>query len=61
MDTAILDEVGHDFLGPSCRKGNYFKLPKDGTYRLVVNFDNAAEPGPYRFVFQGGQVPIPTD
>ncbi len=56
MLTTILDPEGHEFLGPSCRKGNYFKLPKDGTYQLVVNSWNAAEPGPYHFVFQGGKL-----
>ena len=56
MLTGILDPEGHDFLDPSCRKGNYFKLPKDGTYQFIVNSWNAAEPGPYHFVFQGGKV-----
>jgi hypothetical protein len=56
MLTSILDPEGHDLLGPMCRKGNYFKLPKDGTYQLVVNSWNAAQPGPYHFVFQGGKL-----
>jgi hypothetical protein len=56
MITTILDPEGHEILGPGCRKGTYFKLPKDGTYQFVVNSWNAAEPGPYHFVFQGGKL-----
>lgn len=59
MITSILDEAGHDTLGPSCRAGTYYKVPKDGTYRLVVNSDNSPEPGPYQFVFQGGKLALP--
>jgi hypothetical protein len=56
MFAAILDPEGHEMFGPNCRKGSYVKLPKDGTYQLVINEMNAAEPGPYHFVFQGGKV-----
>ncbi len=55
MVTVILDPEGHDTLGPSCRKGTYYKLPKDGAYQLVINAGNTGEPGPYHFVFQGGK------
>jgi hypothetical protein len=57
--TIILDPAGHDFLGPSCRTGTYWKVPKDGTYQLVVNggeWAHAPVTGPYHFVFQGGKL-----
>jgi hypothetical protein len=57
--TIILDPEGHDFLGPSCRTGTYWKVPKDGTYQLVVNggeWAHAPVTGPYHFVFQGGKL-----
>ncbi|HEY6938728.1 MAG TPA: VWD domain-containing protein [Terriglobales bacterium] len=57
--TIILDPAGHDFLGPSCRTGTYWKVPKDGTYQLVVNggeWAHAEITGPYHFVFQGGKL-----
>jgi hypothetical protein len=56
MITEIMDADGHEVGGPVCRKGTFSKLPKDGTYQLIINVWNAAEPGPYQFVFQGGQV-----
>ena len=57
--TAILDPEGHSILGPSCRTGTYWKLPRDGTYQLVVNsgeWAHAEAIGPYHFVFQGGKL-----
>ncbi len=55
----IIDPDGHDALGPSCRTGDVFKVPKDGTYQLVVNggeWSHAEVTGPYHFVFQGGKL-----
>lgn len=57
--TSIIDPDGHDILGPSCRTGTYWKLPKDGTYQLVVNggeWAHAKITGTYHFVFQGGKL-----
>jgi hypothetical protein len=57
VHTIIIDADGHDVLGPSCRAGTYYKLPKDGTYQLIVNGGEWAHgeiTGPYHFVFQGG-------
>jgi hypothetical protein len=55
MITEIMDAEGHEVGGPICRKGTFSRLPKDGTYELIINVWNAAEPGPYQFVFQGGK------
>ncbi len=57
--TTIIDPGGHDSLGPSCRAGDAFKVPADGTYQLVVNggeWSHAEMTGPYHFVFQGGKL-----
>ena len=56
MITEIMDAEGHEVGGPVCRKGTFSTLPKDGTYELIINVWNAAEPGPYQFVFQGGKL-----
>lgn len=56
MLVSVYDSQDREIGGMGCRKGTYFKVPKDGTYQLVINSDNAAEPGPYRFVFQGGKL-----
>ncbi len=56
--TSIIDADGHDYLGPDCRTGTYWKVPQDGTYQLVVNggeWTHSEVTGPYRFVFQGGK------
>jgi hypothetical protein len=55
MLTSIMDAEGRDIGGPVCRKGTFMKLPRDGTYQLIINVNNATEPGPYQFVFQGGK------
>ncbi len=59
--TSIIDPDGHDFMGPSCREGTYWKIPKDGVYQLVVNggeWAHAAVTGSYHFVFQGGKLAL---
>jgi hypothetical protein len=58
MITDIIDPEGHDLLGPGCRVGTYYKLPENGTYQFVINSTDAAEPGPYHFVFQGGKLAV---
>jgi hypothetical protein len=52
--TDIIDPEGHDFLGPGCRVGTYYKLPERGTYQLIINSMDGG-PGSYHFVFQGGK------
>ncbi len=62
VQTEIVDPDGHDVLGPSCRVGTYWKLPKDGAYQLIVNGYESAHgdvTGPYHFVFQGGKASLP--
>ncbi len=62
MSTVIYDPDGHDHLGPFCRVGNYFKLPKTGNYKMVVNgLDAAQDFGKYQFVFQGGKLTPPKE
>jgi von Willebrand factor type D domain len=56
LAVSVYDAQGHDFLAPSCRTGTVFRMPKTGTYSLVINSDQASEPGPYHFVFQGGKI-----
>jgi len=56
MVVDVFDSEGHQYLGPNCGKGNYFRIPKDGAYQLVINADNAPNVGPYHFVFQGGKL-----
>jgi hypothetical protein len=56
MVVDIFDSEGHQYLGPNCGKGNYFRIPKDGAYQLVINADNTPNVGPYHFVFQGGKL-----
>jgi hypothetical protein len=56
MLVSVYDSQDREIGGMGCRKGTYFKVPKDGAYQLVINSDNAAEPGPYHFVFQGGKL-----
>ena len=56
MITEIMDAEGHEVGGPVCRKGTFSTLPKNGTYQLIINVWNAAKPGPYQFVFQGGKL-----
>jgi hypothetical protein len=52
MFTGIVSAEGWDALGPGCRDGTVFKIPKDGTYQLLVNYGDRG-PGTYQFVFQG--------
>jgi hypothetical protein len=52
MFLSFVDADGHDFLGPICRQGFASKMPRSGTYTLLVNSDDGG-PGPYHFVFQG--------
>ena len=41
---------------PGMPQGTFSTSPKDDTYELIINVWNAAEPGPYQFVFQGGKL-----
>ena len=62
VHTIIVDSDGQEVLGPDCRVGKYWTVPKDGTYRLVVNgaeWTHGDVTGPYHFVFQGGKIPVP--
>jgi hypothetical protein len=52
MFTGIAGPDGGDTLGPICREGTTYKIPKAGTYKLLVNYDDKG-PGKYQFVFQG--------
>lgn len=61
MSISIYDPGGHDYLGPGCRVGTFFKFPKTGNYKMVVNAMDAVDFGPYQFVFQGGKIPTPHD
>jgi hypothetical protein len=52
MFTGIVSPDGWDTLGPICRDGTTYKIPKAGTYKLLINYDDKG-PGKYQFVFQG--------
>ncbi len=52
MFTGIVSPDGWDALGPVCREGTTYKIPKAGTYKLLINYDDKG-PGKYQFVFQG--------
>jgi hypothetical protein len=52
----ILDDQGLRRFSPNCNQGSYFKVERDGRYQLVINWDNRAGTGPYRFVFQQGEL-----
>ncbi len=52
MFTGIVSPDGSDALGPMCREGTTYKIPKTGTYKLLINYDDGG-PGKYQFVFQG--------
>lgn len=52
MFTAIVSSEGWEILGPGCREGTAYKVPKTGTYKLRINSDEHG-PGKYQFVFQG--------
>ena len=52
MFTGIVSPDGWDTIGPICRDGTTYKIPKTGTYTLLINYDDKG-PGTYQFVFQG--------
>jgi hypothetical protein len=52
MFISFIDANGHDALGPICREGVATKIPRTGTYTLLVNSTDGG-PGAYHFVFQG--------
>ncbi|HKW00706.1 MAG TPA: VWD domain-containing protein [Vicinamibacterales bacterium] len=52
MFTAIVSSEGWENLGPGCREGTVYRIPKAGTYKLRINSDERG-PGKYQFVFQG--------
>jgi hypothetical protein len=52
MFTGIVSQEGWSVLGPLCREGSPYKVPKNGTYQLLINYADAG-PGKYQFVFQG--------
>jgi hypothetical protein len=52
MFTGVVSPDGWDAGGPICRDGTTYKIPKAGTYQLLINYADGG-PGKYQFVFQG--------
>jgi hypothetical protein len=55
---SVVDAAGHDTLGPNCRAGNDYRLPRDGKFQFVINGADGGF-GPYHFVLQGAASPPP--